>query len=116
MSGMKEESKMLHAREAKLFLPLAPFLAFVKRYVEMEKATRQALPAGVHRTGMAKPDEDICDDIGVSARTLYRWEHEGQTTVHWNTVDRILTKTNYHWWDIWGEDEYPEVHERLSAL
>ena len=44
----------------------------------------------------------------------HAWSHGERVLVKLTTADCILTSTGLNWFDVWTEDEYPEVHERLG--
>jgi hypothetical protein len=51
------------------------------------------------------PEEEICSELGITARTLRRWRDGEFETVHASTVDQVLVKTHLNWHDIYPEEE-----------
>jgi hypothetical protein len=61
--------------------------------------------------------EAFCESLGVSDRTIRRWRDEGQMMVRMATVDRVLTNTGWHWWDVWEPDDpgYEKVRREFEG-
>ena len=58
--------------------------------------------------------EGFCDRIGISDRTMRDLRAGRRKVLRLSTVERVLTNTAWHWWDVWDPgDEGYELVERL---
>lgn len=96
-------------------LPAKPLVDLMQRIIDRQQADnsewRQRWPPGG-----VKGLDDICREFGISCRTWHRWRFGGQEAIQFAVVDRVLVNTDYHWWDLWPRDEFPEVWARIDAL
>lgn len=53
-------------------------------------------------------------ELGISDRTLRAWGNGERLTVHYDAADRFLIAVGRLWFEVWGEDEYPLVHEQMG--
>lgn len=53
--------------------------------------------------------------LNFSSRNLRAWRTGEREEVQFDVADRILTAAGLMWWEVWTEDEYPELHMRLAA-
>src|SRR6188768_1137687 len=67
-------------------LPAAPLL----RALEMMAREQHA---GVMRR--------VCERVGITDRTVRRWRSGESTTVTIELADRVLSRSPWHWFDIW---------------
>lgn len=95
-------------------MPIEPIRDLVARLIEREQAdhTRENEKWNGHG-GATKSLADICLDLGLSERQWLRWRTE-QKYIKFDQADRILLRTDLHWWDVWPEEKYPEIYARLS--
>lgn len=59
--------------------------------------------------------EQLAEEVGVSSRTFRRWREDEHPNVRFDVADAILIAIDRFWWEIWPEDEYPDLHARLAA-
>lgn len=59
-------------------------------------------------------------DLGVDERSVRRWREAldaGRTPyVQFRAADRTLLAIQRNVWDVWPEDQFPEIHERLRKV
>lgn len=65
-------------------------------------------------TGRENGYEELSKDLGITSRTFRRWREE-DGTVQFDLVDKVLTLAGLLWFEVWTEDEYPELHAELAA-
>ncbi len=94
------------------WLPLAPLLDLVQGRLRQALVTDAGLVVSAQK-GMPTR-RLVCEDLGISARTLSRWESEGGKVEH-DTADRVLTRAGLLWHDVWFCDEHPHHHEGCEA-
>ena len=78
-------------------LPITPFARLIRRLAQ-EYGGIEVLALELH----------------IHSRTVRRWLGEA-ATIRFDSADAVLTHIGLAWWDVWTEDEYPELHARLAA-
>ncbi len=58
---------------------------------------------------------ELSRDTQVPERTFRAWLSGERKEMQFDVADRVLTKLEIGWWEIWPEGEYPEIHDRLAA-
>lgn len=83
-------------------LPAAPLLNAVEKHVKLHGLT------------------EVNADLGVDERAVRRWRKgvdAGKSpTTTFNDAERALIALGLNLWDVWPEDEYPNIYKRLAAL
>lgn len=98
--GMKEIARKRRDREFEEFpmLPARPLVAFLEAEVRKLEAS-----------GVEDPLQVVAGRCEVSPRKIYAWMTGELVSLQFDTADKILVSLNFLPWDIWDEDEYPEV-------
>ncbi len=95
-------------------LPAGPLAEFIERMIAAERARLNWLPEPLRR-GHDNFRESVCARLGIDARTLYAWRKGQREGAHLDVVDRVLTRSPYHWWDVYDPAEHPEVARIMEA-
>ena len=82
-------------------LPAKPLANVIERYVNRRQALllTRGVPKGESR-------EVICEELGITSRTLRDWRSGGRRYVRAGAADVVLTALGLHWWDVWHCDEH----------
>lgn len=59
--------------------------------------------------------DELASELHFSPRNLFAWRVGERQYVRFDVADRILTAAGLLWWEVWTEEEYPELHEALAA-
>jgi hypothetical protein len=60
------------------------------------------------RDGALSPTEAICEWLGITSKTLREWRQGVRTSARFDTADRIVTRAEACWWEIWPGDPLAE--------
>lgn len=75
---------------------------------------RERVLRRVHALETQLTREEACEKVGVTTRMLNHWERGTYDAVRFDVADRVLIALGLNWFDVWTEDEYPEIHARLG--
>jgi hypothetical protein len=91
-------------------VPIDPLLREIEK---LRKRLGVTVDKGQHESDF----ESFCESLGVSDRTIRDWRAGNRSMVRMATVDRILTNTDWHWWDVWGPDDpgYEKVRQAFEG-
>jgi hypothetical protein len=104
-------------------LPSAPLAALVLRLIAAEAAGpfvkgdhpyvtgsdgKVRAPEEAVRDGALSATETVCEWLGITSKTLREWRQGVRTTARFDTADRIVTRAEACWWEIWPGDPVAE--------
>jgi hypothetical protein len=104
-------------------LPAAPLAALVDRMIAREVAGPYVKGGYMRITGesgkLMPPDraprddapsamEAVCERLGISSKTLREWRDGSRPTARFDVADRIVTRAEACWWDVWPGDPLAE--------
>jgi hypothetical protein len=98
-------------------LPAAPLAVFVDSLIE--RARKQHDLVGVVSRGRhglnGASAKSVCASLGIDERMLRAWRTGERVSVQFDVADRVLVASGATLNEVWPEDQFPEVHERLRA-
>lgn len=59
--------------------------------------------------------DQLAEELGFTPRSLFAWKTGERQRVRLDLADQILTNAGLMWWEVWSEEEFPELHEELAA-
>lgn len=90
-------------------LPAAPLVAAMQREINRRRnGLFMFAPVLKTSSGKLPPDpvrELFCEQAGVSDKTFRRWVSEGSAVTSFDTVDGVLTRLGWLWFDVYRGDE-----------
>jgi hypothetical protein len=103
-------------------LPSAPLVALVLRLIAAEAAGpfvkgdhpyitgsdgKVRAPEEAVRDGAPSATETVCEWLGITSKTLREWRSGVRTTARFDTADRIVTRAEACWWEVWSPPKAP---------
>jgi len=82
-------------------LPVEPLASLVTSVIEQREADANGERSAVVGT--------LCESLGISVRTLYRWKHEG-TAVPVGVAERALLALEVEFESVWTPEGFPELY------
>jgi hypothetical protein len=59
--------------------------------------------------------DQLAEELGFTPRSLFAWKTGERQRVQLDVADQILTNAGLMWWEVWPEEEFPELHEEMAA-
>jgi hypothetical protein len=94
-------------------LPVAPLAAKVEALIHREQAGLNIL--GRPCDGGDDTRTVVCERLGIHSRRLYAWAHGEATSIQFDTLDAILVKAGWLWFDVFEPCPGDNRHYREVA-
>lgn len=101
---MRAVNKPSPPRDTIRRVPAAPLAKAVERLIA--------------RTAMEGDDHarvTVCARAEIPPRTLYAWTHGKRQMIQFDVADRVVTRLDLQWWDVWDDDAATQVWEGQVA-
>lgn len=99
-------ANLIARRERSEMLPAAPLAAFINARIEARMAINRFIGDDTEKVG-AKAD--ICSELGIHPRSLYRLEHEtGNVTIA--LAEEVLLRAGVAWGDVYSYDDHADLY------